>query len=88
MLRPLNEFDTEYDYVSNIYTRGTIMFDTLRGEIGKKKLLSVLKAYYKEFAHKNVSSEQFVAFFCKKCGRNMEGFFDSWLNGKVRFVAV
>lgn len=86
MLRALNEFSTEPEYVNNIYTRGILLFDTLRSEIGDKKLLSTLKGYYKEFAYQNVSSSEFIAYFSSKAGRNLEKFFDSWLNGKVEFV--
>lgn len=86
MLRPLDEFATEPEYVHNIYTRGILMFDTLRSQIGAKKLMATLKGYYKKFAYQNVSSEEFVAYFSSKAGRNLEKFFDSWLNGEVKFV--
>lgn len=86
MLRSLIDFKTEPEYVNNIYTRGIIMFDTLKQQLGDKKILSILKSYFKNFSYQNVSTEQFVAFFSKKSGTDLEKFFDSWLNGKVVFI--
>src|SRR5699024_2251727 len=34
MLRSLIDFKTEPEYVNNIYTRGIIMFDTLKQQLG------------------------------------------------------
>ena len=62
------------------------MFDTLKQQLGDKKILSILKSYFKNFSYQNVSTEQFVAFFSKKSGTDLEKFFDSWLNGKVVFI--
>lgn len=88
MDRPLTEFNTEPEYVNNIYTRGILLFDTLRQELGDKKLYSCLKGYYKEFAYKNVSKEDFIDYFSSKSGRNLEKFFESWLEGKVAIVGT
>ena len=88
MLRALDEFNTEPEYINNIYTRGVLLFDTLRSELGNKKLNSTLKAYFKEFAYKNVNTSEFISYFSSKSGRNLEKFFNSWLNGEVEFVYV
>lgn len=86
MARALDEFDTQPEYVNNIYTRGVVMYDALRQDIGSKKLLKVLKGYYKQFAYQNVSKEQFIDYFSRAGGRKLNGFFESWLEGKVLFV--
>ena len=86
MLRPLDEFATEPEYVNNIYTRGILMFDALKNQLGSKKLTSTLKAYFKQYAFKNVSSDEFIEFFSAKAGAKLQKFFDSWLNGDVVFV--
>ena len=86
MCRTLSEFNTEPEYVNNIYTRGILMFDALRSDIGEKKLYSCLKGYFKEFAYKNVTPDEFINFFSSKSGRNLEKFFDSWLNGKIVMI--
>ncbi len=86
MARTLSQFNTEPEYVNNIYTRGMLMFDALRADLGEKKLYSCLKGYFKEFAYKNVTSDEFIEYFSSKSGRNLEKFFDSWLNGKIVMI--
>lgn len=86
MARALSEFNTEPEYVNNIYTRGMLMFDALRSDLGEKKLYSCLKGYFKEFSYKNVTTDEFIEYFSSKSGRNLEKFFDSWLNGKIVMI--
>ena len=88
MNRALDEFDTEPEYVNNIYVRGIIMFDTLRSQIGEKKFLNALSGYYSKFKFKNATTADFIATFEEKCGRQMEGFFYSWLLGEVVFIEM
>lgn len=88
MNRALDEFETEPEYVNNIYVRGIIMFDTLRSQIGEKKFLNALLGYYSKFKFKNATTADFIATFEEKCGRQMEGFFNSWLLGEVVFIEM
>ena len=59
------------------------MFNTLREMVGSKKFLSTLKDYFSQFKYKLASPEDLIALFVENCGKNMEGFFESWLYGKV-----
>lgn len=86
MNRAIDEYATEPEYVNNIYTRGIIMFDALRDVLGEKKLYSCLKQYFEDYSYKNASSNDFINSFCSSAHMNLEGFFDSWLGGKVEFV--
>lgn len=86
MNRAINEYATEPEYVNNIYTRGIIMFDALREVIGERKFYACLQSYYDNFAYKNAMAEDFISTFCDKSHINLNGFFDSWLGGKVEFV--
>lgn len=83
MQRALCDFQTEPEYVQCIYTKGVIMFNTLREMIGEKKFISTLKNYFEDFKFKNASPSDLVAEFVSTCGRSMEGFFESWLDGSV-----
>ncbi len=83
MQRPLCDFNTEPEYVQCVYTKGLIMFDCLREGIGEKKLLQTLKYIVKLYSYKTISSAEFIACFADKCGKSMEGFFQSWLDGRV-----
>ncbi len=83
MERGLCDFDTEPEYVQCVYTKGVLMFDALRELVGEKKLLSTLRGICVDYRYKTISSAEFVAEFVSSCGRSMEGFFESWLSGKV-----
>ena len=83
MSRSLEEFKTEPEYVNCIYTKGIIMYDTLKTQIGEEKLIKSLKKYFKDYSYKNVKKEEIISVFEEVCGRKVESFFDSWIGGKV-----
>ena len=78
MTRPLSEFKTEPEYVNLVYTKGVLMFDSLRSLVGEKKLLTALRDYYKKYAFKNVKGYEFMEIIDKKTGFGpvMESFLD------------
>ena len=83
MTRTLSEFDTEPEYVCNIYTKGMLLFDALRKSMSDFKFFRCLKNYVNEFKYKNVSKEDVIESFSKSSHRNLEAFFNSWLEGRV-----
>ena len=83
MDRPISAFETEPEYVHLTYTKGVLMFDTLRESVGDRKFTRALKDYYKKFAYRNASSADMIASFSVSTGYNLESFFNSWLNGEV-----
>lgn len=83
MQRNLREFDTEPEYVHTIYTQGTLMYDALRTLIGEKTLYNCMCEYYEKMAFKNSSGAELIAIFSKKSGKNLENFFQSFLEGRV-----
>ena len=85
MDRPLSDFATEPEYVQNTYTKGLLMFDSLRKSTGDRKFFKALKNYYKDFCYKNVTPAEFIASFIDSTGYNLENFINSWLNGEVVF---
>ncbi len=82
MLRSLEQYKSEYEYVNIAYIKPCIMFDMLRTTIGDKKFFKGLKNYYSEFCYKNASPSDLVGIY-EKLGANTNGFFDSFFNGKV-----
>lgn len=83
MDKQLGKFASSPDYVALSYTKSTLMFSTLEEQLGKKKFLSALKDFYKNFTFKEASRADIIASFSSSSHRNLEGFFDSWLDGKV-----
>ena len=83
MERSLCEFNTEPEYVQCTYTKGLLMFDSIRESVGDRKFLKALKNYYKDFAYSNATPADMIASFSKSTGYDLESFFESWLNGDV-----
>lgn len=83
MERNLSQFATEPEYVQCTYTKGLIMFDTIRKSVGDKKFTKALQNYYEDFAYKNASPADMIASFSKTTHSDLEGFFLSWLTGEV-----
>ena len=83
MARSLDEFETEPEYVHSVYTQGVIMYDSLRELVGEKKLYACMRKYFEKMAYKNARGADLIAMFSKVSGKNLESFFDSFLNGKV-----
>lgn len=83
MLLPVNEYNSEYEYSYMIYVKGVLMFDSLRDVVGKKKLLKCFRDYYKKYQFKMSTTDSLISCFKNSSGRDIEGFFDSWLQGKT-----
>ena len=82
MLRRLDEFESEYEYVNVAYIKGCIMFDYLRQTIGDLRFFSGLKRYYNTYKYKIATPYDLVGAF-EKIGADSNGFFESFYQGKV-----
>ncbi len=82
MLRSLNEYSSEYEYVNIAYIKGCLMFDYLRQTIGDEKFFNGLKNYYRAYAYKIAKPYDIVGVY-EKAGADTNGFFDSFYQGKV-----
>ena len=85
MNRNLGEFETEPEYVNCVYTKGVLMYDSLRKTLGDSKFFKCLKVYFENFRYKNASGADLINSFSSSSHRNLEGYFSSWLNGEVIF---
>lgn len=83
MNRSLNEYDTEPEYVYMAYVKGALLFESLRESVGEEKFLAVMQKYYKDYEFSNVTPDDLVGEFEKYLGYGMQGFFSSWIDGKV-----
>ena len=82
MTRHLKDFISEYEYQCLAQDKAVVMLDTLRKGIGDKKFFSALKRYYADNAYKVATAEDFISAF-EKTGLDVQGYFDSFLNGKA-----
>ena len=83
MNRALNEYDTEPEYVYMTYVKGMLLFENLRSSVGNANFDRALKNYYQEYQFKNATPDNLVQVFETTCLRDLEGFFNSWTQGKV-----
>ena len=51
--------------------------------VAPRLVKNAMKDLYKDYSYKNVSPEILIASFIKSTHYDLEGFFNSWLNGKV-----
>lgn len=83
MNRPLNEYETEQEYVYTAYVKGMLFFDSLREIVGKEKFEKCLKNYFEEYKFQNVCPENMIASFEKTLGTSLEAYFNAWINGDL-----
>lgn len=83
MLRSLNEFNTEPEYIYLSYVKGVLMFDNLKDIVGKNNFLKSLKIYFNLNQGKNATPTDLIYAFNKGCKQNLESYFNSWFNGSV-----
>lgn len=83
MLRSLDEYNTEPEYIYMAYVKGTLMYDNLKHIIGKNNFIKSLKYYFKENCGKNALPSDLISAFNKVCKKDLEPYFNSWLNGTV-----
>ncbi len=82
MLRSLDEFSSEYEYVNIAYVKPCIMLDTLRQSIGDERFFKGLKKYLELYSFKVATPYDLVGAF-EKVGAKSNEYFESFYNGKV-----
>ena len=81
--RPIYDFATEPEYFYMAYVKGFLLFQTLSEMIGEKMMLKCLQNYYQDFAFKIATPDGIIGSFEKTSKSALEGFFNSFLNGKI-----
>ena len=82
MSRHLKEFISDYEYKCIAYDKGLLMWDTLRKSVGEKKLIDGLRRYYSACRFQTATPQDLIGCF-EKTGLDVEGFFESFLEGKA-----
>lgn len=83
MIRDLDKFNTEPEYIYLSYVKGVLMFDNLKQLVGKTNFLKSLRFYFDQNKGKNVVPTDLVYAFSKTCKKDLESYFNSWFNGSV-----
>lgn len=82
MSRRLDRFSGEYEYNNITYNKGLLLFETLRTSLGDDKFLDGLRRYFSKYAGKIASADDLCGSFLAG-GTDVEGFFTSFIEGKV-----
>lgn len=88
MIRRLDEFATENEYVYLTYVKGMLMFSNLNDMLGERTMTKCLKYYFECNKFKEATPDSLVTAFNKASGKNLTSFFDSWFDGKVVVKSV
>ncbi len=75
----LDEVPTEYTYGTTVYDKGATVVHSLMNYLGQDVFFDAIKAYLQEFAFAPASSEDMRDFLTNYTGRDMTGFFDTWV---------
>lgn len=76
---PMSDFENSGLYSYCIYTKGNIMFHEIEEKIGRDKMISILKAYYKDNSFKRSTKDVLVKAFTDAGGQDVAAIFDKWL---------
>jgi hypothetical protein len=62
-----------------VYDRGAMTLQALREKVGNTTFINILRTWYAEHQHSNVTTPQFIATAERVSGRQLDHFFDVWL---------
>ncbi len=85
--RDLCDFATEPEYSFTAYTKAMLMHDALRNVLGTKTYLKCLKNYFESYKFEIATPEDMILCFSNSSGKDLESFFNAWINGEVVFSA-
>jgi aminopeptidase N len=71
-----------YLFTRTVYDKGAWVLHMLRKEIGDSTFFKTLREYFKKYKYLNASTSDFIEVCENVSKRNLEKFFDQWLNGE------
>jgi aminopeptidase N len=71
-------------FASAVYYRGAMTLASLRHKIGDKKFFDLMKTWATTHRYGNVTTSEFTALAEKISGKNLDGFFKTWLWDKTK----
>ncbi|RAY14358.1 M1 family peptidase [Actinomadura craniellae] len=67
-----------------VYDRGAMTLHALRTKVGDDKFFDILRAWAKDYRHRNATTPQFIAVAERVSGQQLDSFFDKWLYQRGR----
>ncbi|MGN0961888.1 MAG: M1 family metallopeptidase [Christensenellales bacterium] len=88
MNRKLNEYTNESEYVYIAYVKGLLIFDSLEEILGHDKFIRCLQYYFEQNKFGISTPDKLIEAFEKSSKTELSSFFESWINGKVKIIAI
>lgn len=88
MNRKLNEYTNESEYVYIAYVKGLLIFDSLEEILGHEKFIKCLQGYFEDNKFGISTPDKLINSFEKSSRSELSSFFESWINGKVKIMAL
>ncbi|KAA3663926.1 MAG: M1 family peptidase, partial [Chloroflexi bacterium] len=66
-------------FSSSVYYRGGLTLHALRNTVGDKTFFEIIKTYATQYAHSNVTTEDFITLAEEISGQSLDKLFDEWL---------
>lgn len=80
VLGKISSFKEPSSIFSITYGKGSKIVDMLNYVLGDAAFERLMQRYFKEFAFKNISLKALQELASAEAGRDLQGFFDAWLN--------
>ncbi|MEJ2103810.1 MAG: M1 family metallopeptidase [Ignavibacteriaceae bacterium] len=69
-------------FTRTVYDKGAWVLHMLRWEVGDSIFFKILRNYYETYKYANASTYDFKAVCENVSGKNLDKFFDQWINGE------
>lgn len=81
--RASDEFENILLYDALVYDASSVMFDAIRGAVGRENIICGMKKYYEDCKFTLADSKKFFSSFSTATGKKAKELFLPWLNGEV-----
>ena len=72
----------DFLFTRTVYDKGAWVLHMLRWEVGDSLFFKILRTYFETFKYSNASTSDFIDISKKISGRDLDKFFDQWVNGE------
>jgi aminopeptidase N len=69
-------------FTSTVYNKGAWVLHMLRHETSDSVFFKILRDYFETYKYKNASTQDFQEICEQVSGKNLDKFFDQWINGE------